>query len=116
MKDELLKVKPKRLIQMKNNKLFILFFFSISLSSQIDQSKGSFEDKFRQLEEYYPTTNELRTASGSPGNDYWQQEVDYFIQVELSEKSRSISGELEITYKNNSPYTCLLYTSPSPRD
>ena len=105
MKDELLKVKPKRLIQMKNNKLFILFFFSISLSSQIDQSKGSFEDKFRQLEEYYPTPNELRTASGSPGNDYWQQEVDYFIQVELDEKSRSISGELEITYKNNSPYT-----------
>ena len=58
---------------MKNNKLFILFFFSISLSSQVDQSKGSFEDKFRQLDEYYPTPNELRTASGSPGNDYWQQ-------------------------------------------
>lgn len=32
-----------------------------------------------------PTPNEQRTASGAPGNRYWQQRPDYDIKVELDD-------------------------------
>ena len=53
----------------------------------IDQSKGSFEDKFRQFEgEDWPTPTDYRNASGAPGHRYWQQQVDYDIDVSLDEQ------------------------------
>jgi predicted secreted protein len=76
-----------------------------SSASEIVQSKGHFVDKFRQLEESLPTPNDYRNAAGEPGKDYWQQQVDYKINVTLDEKKRRIQGEQEITYHNNSPYT-----------
>ena len=33
----------------------------------VKQTKGDFEDKFRQLEEHLPTPNVYRTGSGAPG-------------------------------------------------
>lgn len=56
-----------------NNKffLFILFACITNLSfAAIDQSKGSFEDKFRQLEEVFPSPNLSRPATGEPGPTY----------------------------------------------
>jgi len=32
---------------------------------------------FRQLGTEIPTPNVYRTASGAPGHEYWQQQVDY---------------------------------------
>ncbi|MCP3918451.1 MAG: hypothetical protein GY711_23140 [bacterium] len=61
------------------------------------------EDKFRQLDELLPTPNAYRTASGAPGHAYWQQGVDYEIEVRLDEKTRRIEGRERITYTNNSP-------------
>jgi hypothetical protein len=60
-------------------------------------------DKFRQLEEILPTPNDYRTASGAPGRDYWQQTVDYVIDVELNDENQTIDGREQITYRNNSP-------------
>jgi Peptidase family M1 domain len=60
-------------------------------------------DKFRQLEEILPTANEYRAASGAPGHRYWQQEVDYEIDVELDDLKQRIVGSEIITYQNNSP-------------
>ncbi|NVJ98461.1 MAG: M1 family metallopeptidase [Alphaproteobacteria bacterium] len=71
----------------------------------IQQTKGSFEDKFRQLEEHLPTPNVYRTGSGAPGHAYWQQEVDYKIKVALDEHARTITGSETIVYQNNSPDT-----------
>jgi len=71
----------------------------------IQQTKGSFEDKFRQLDEVLPTANIYRNAAGQPGHYYWQQEVDYNIQVSLDEDSQRITGSESIRYKNNSPDT-----------
>ena len=71
----------------------------------IKQTKGHFEDKFRQLEEHLPTPNMYRTGSGAPGHGYWQQKVDYSIKVKLDEKARMISGSETITYQNKSPDT-----------
>jgi hypothetical protein len=78
---------------------------SVSALGAIKQTKGDFEDKFRQLDESLPTPNVYRNAAGEPGHQYWQQKVDYKIKVRLDEAKRSISGSETITYKNNSPDT-----------
>ena len=62
-------------------------------------------DKFRQLEEILPTPNDYRTASGAPGHRYWQQKVDYDINVELDDLKQRIIGDEVVTYLNNSPDT-----------
>jgi len=76
----------------------------VSSNAAIVQSKGDFVDKFRQLEEVLPTPNDYRNAAGEPGKEYWQQQVDYKIDVTLDEKKRRISADQTVTYTNNSPY------------
>jgi len=90
------------------NKFFLFFIFAgfTNLSfAAIDQSKGSFEDKFRQLDEVFPSPNLSRPATGEPGPMYWQQRADYKIQIKLNEDTRSVEGSETITYTNNSPLT-----------
>ncbi len=58
---------------------------------------------FRRLELPTPTT--IRTGSGAPGRDYWQQRVDYVIRATLDTAANVVSGEERITYVNNSPDT-----------
>ena len=58
---------------------------------------------FRRLE--LPTPNTIRTGSGSPGPDYWQQRVDYVIRASLDTVAQRVAGEERITYTNNSPDT-----------
>ena len=70
-----------------------------------DQTKGDFQDKFRQLDEVLPTANAYRTAGGEPGHEYWQQEVDYDIDVRLIEDRRRIEASQRIRYTNHSPDT-----------
>src|SRR5204863_7122935 len=50
-----------------------------------------------------PTPNSIRTASGLPGPDYWQQQVDYQIDAKLDAEKKAIEGHAVITYINNSP-------------
>jgi hypothetical protein len=87
--------------------LSILLSGSIAFSSSasIKQTKGEFEDKFRQLDEVLPTPNVYRNAAGEPGHEYWQQKVDYVINVTLDEEKRRLDATQSITYKNNSPDT-----------
>ncbi len=73
--------------------------------ADINQTKGDYEDKFRQLDESLPTANTYRTAGGEPGHQYWQQKVDYNIDVRLIEDSRRIEASQQIRYTNNSPDT-----------
>ena len=90
------------------SKFFLFFIFAgfTNLSfAAIDQSKGSFEDKFRQLDEVFPSPNLSRPATGEPGPMYWQQRADYKIQIQLNEDTRSVEGSETITYTNNSPLT-----------
>lgn len=71
----------------------------------IAQTKGDFQDKFRQLDESLPTPNVYRSAAGEPGEHYWQQEVDYKIKAKLIEDKRRIEASETIVYKNNSPHS-----------
>ncbi len=50
-----------------------------------------------------PPANRLRTAAGLPGPDYWQQQVDYAMQVELDAEKETVTAVAQITYTNNSP-------------
>lgn len=58
--------------------------------------------KFEQLEPVLRSPNTYRTASGAPGHAYWQQRVDYNIDVELDDDNQRITGSEKITYHNNS--------------
>ncbi len=83
----------------------LLVLASLAAAQAEPVEKFSQEDKFRQLEELWPTPNDQRTASGAPGVDYWQQQVDYVIEVELDDENQSLSGSEKVTYQNNSPDT-----------
>ncbi|MDC1527670.1 M1 family metallopeptidase [Gammaproteobacteria bacterium] len=85
--------------------LLCIGFISPAAFSQTKQTKGSFEDVFRQLDEILPTPNSYRTASGAPGNAYWQQQADYEIEATLDEDNQRIIASERITYSNNSPDT-----------
>jgi len=62
-------------------------------------------DAFRQLDEVWPTPNNVRTVTGRPGSAYWQQRVDYDMQVTIDEPTATLTGSETITYHNNSPDT-----------
>lgn len=81
------------------------FLSSIAVAQGIQQTKGDYQDKFRQLDEVLPTPNVYRNAAGQPGHEYWQQKVDYDIDVILNEETHSIQGTESISYQNNSPDT-----------
>ena len=84
----------------------LLSFAAInSVTAAVSQTKGDFEDKFRQLDESLPTPNVFRNAAGEPGHEYWQQQVDYKIKARLDEEKRRIEASQDITYHNNSPDT-----------
>ena len=85
--------------------LTLLLVLPVLVQAQTKQTKGDFEDVFRQLDEILPTANTYRTASGAPGTDYWQQRADYVIEATLDEDNQRIIGSERITYTNNSPDT-----------
>ena len=88
--------------------LFVALFALASVPAAADairQTKGDFYDAFRQLDVDLPTPNVYRTASGAPGEKYWQQEASHKIRVKLDEKALRIAASQDITYKNNSPDT-----------
>ncbi|HXB05806.1 MAG TPA: M1 family metallopeptidase [Puia sp.] len=53
---------------------------------------------------FYPTGSTVyRSASGAPGERYWTNRVDYAIRTALDTAHHSLSGDVTITYTNNSP-------------
>ena len=80
------------------------FLSTLALGAAFAGGDGR-EDRFAQLRAELPTPNSYRTASGAPGHEYWQQQVDYVIDVALDDENQRISGTERITYHNNSPDT-----------
>ena len=76
--------------------------FATFLTSTIASSAAE-PDHFRQLDDVWPTPNDIRRPSGAPGKDYWQQKVDYDIRVEIDDERQILTGSETITYHNNSP-------------
>jgi hypothetical protein len=53
----------------------------------------------------WPGPNVYRDASGSPGPSYWQQRADYSIRATLDTAAQRVTGDVVVTYTNNSPDT-----------
>lgn len=89
---------------MKISSLLLVFCTSLAFSQNIQNNPGSNHgNKFEQLGTILPTPNVYRTASGAPGNQYWQNRADYDISAYLDEDKRNLKGSETVTYYNNSP-------------
>lgn len=54
--------------------------------------------------QFYPYPgNDYRSASGEPGPKYWQNRADYTISCSLDTAKNLVSGQVQISYTNNSP-------------
>ena len=83
---------------------FLIFTTSFIVSQEVKVPIGHKNDnKFKQLYEEFSTPNRYRTASGSPGKDYYQQKVDYTMNIILDDENSKLYGDENINYKNNSP-------------
>lgn len=77
-----------------------------SQSDQYKTTKGHNNDNpFAQLYDLLPTPTKYRTATGTPGSEYYQQQVDYNMDIVLDDVNNILKGEETITYYNNSPDT-----------
>ncbi len=85
--------------------LFAVLITALSATAQniMNNPTSNHGNKFEQLGTILATPNEYRTASGAPGNKYWQQRCDYDIKCELDEKNLKLTGSETLTYFNNSP-------------
>ena len=90
---------------MKKLLLLSLQFLSFGiLFAQETGIKTTYDPKDFFLPEFNPpAANIFRSANGTPGPLYWQNKADYLIHATLSEQDTSITGDVTITYTNNSP-------------
>ena len=82
----------------------LLLFTSILLAQETPKPATKSEknpDKFMQMYDLLATPNMYRTASGAPGPEYYQQQADYKMDIELDDKNTKLYGTETITYTNN---------------
>jgi len=88
--------------------IFVSLFSVFIVQAQNDEKTSrrlghTNSNKFKQLYEEFATPNMYRTASGAPGQAYYQQQADYKMDIELDDKNKTLTGKETITYTNNSP-------------
>lgn len=88
--------------RMNITRLFVILF-SFGNIAAFAQNPNMNYNKFKQLHEEFSTPNVFRSASGAPGHEYYQNNANYVIELELDEDSQTITGKETITYVNNSP-------------
>jgi len=81
--------------------LLSIFILTASFPAFSQQGKDNNQKDFSEFMDR--KGNSYRTASGKPGEAYWQNAADYQIEVSLDEASHTLSGKVIITYTNNSP-------------
>ena len=82
--------------------ILILFLNSFLLQAQTPQGHVN-NNKFKQLYDQFADPNKYHNASGAPGVEYFQQKVDYVMDIELDDEKSKLYGQETITYTNNSP-------------
>src|SRR4249920_2641695 len=84
--------------------LWLVSFLLFVSRAVFPQSGGNYDQHEAFAPLFYPAFgDEVRTAAGTPGPKYWQNEAGYNIQATLDDVNHQISGSVQITYKNNSP-------------
>jgi len=86
--------------ELKGADRMLLFLTATSLALQAPVADTS---PFRALA--LPPASRVRSASGAPGPDYWQQRADYVIHATLDTAAQTIRGTERIHYANHSPDT-----------
>ncbi len=94
----------------KINLILLSFLFASSFVFSQEQDTVQKEkklghtniSKFRQLKQELATPNSQHTASGAPGHQYTQQQVDYVMNITIDDKTQKLFGDEVITYHNNS--------------
>ena len=86
--------------------ILILLFSAITLQAQEETKINSKYDPYALFApNFYITTGTIsRAANGEPNIGYWQNKVDYQINVSLNDVTNKITGSVIVTYKNNSPH------------
>lgn len=79
------------------------FLLTLSLITLICSTYGQEDGLFIPNEIKQAYENNTRSYDGTPGENYWQNTVDYDIKVEVNPESRQLKGTAKITYHNNSP-------------
>ena len=97
-------------VDLEKMKKYICLAAALSVNLLISQNiknnpESNHGNKFEQLGTILPTPNIYRTASGAPGQGYWQNRADYAIEAYLDEEKRVLRGSETVTYYNNSPDT-----------
>ncbi|WP_461532664.1 gluzincin family metallopeptidase [Sinomicrobium sp.] len=77
--------------------LAVLCCSYFSTNAQYKPSK-LFSDNF-----YNHKGDAIRSASGKPGNAYWQNRADYKVQATFDTETLKLDGSVQIDYTNNSP-------------
>jgi hypothetical protein len=85
-----------------NFSIIFLVLGSFLLNAQTQQGHTN-NNKFKQLYDQFADPNRYHNAAGAPGVDYFQQKVDYVMDIELDDENSRLYGEETITYTNNSP-------------
>lgn len=81
--------------------LMLLLAVCILPATTLAQQQEIVQEAFLPYQPYQ--YSETRSASGAPGEDYWQNRADYEIDVNLDAKNHKLSGSVTINYTNNSP-------------
>ena len=88
---------------MRNFFFLLLVFCAGELSAQTPSNSRFDQHKaFDPL--FYPSNGTVyRSAGGSPGEKYWTNRADYTIHTVLDTVGHALSGDVVVTYTNNSP-------------
>ena len=82
--------------------LQLICFYCVHAQNGVDNTTYNPHELFAQ-QFNPPAGNTFRSAKGIPGLMYWQNNSSYLIHATLSEKDTSVTGDVTITYTNNSP-------------
>jgi hypothetical protein len=94
---------------MKKTYYFFALIMALQATAQTPETPVKREpghtdgNPFSQMYDVLATPNMFRTASGAPGPAYYQQQVDYKMDIELDDKNTKLYGTETITYHNNAP-------------
>ncbi|MHA7131942.1 M1 family metallopeptidase [Algoriphagus namhaensis] len=74
---------------------------TLPFQSFAQQAEKSNQSKFGEFRDR--TGNYYRSASGKPGEGYWQNRADYVIEATLDDEAHTLTGQITMNYTNNSP-------------
>ena len=87
---------------MRNSFLAVLFAFCAG--NVLAQTTSRFDQHKLWDPQFYPSNGTVyRSAGGAPGEKYWSNRADYTIHSVLDTAQHALSGDVTVTYTNNSP-------------